>query len=68
MIEKITKMRKFFLSVLAAVCVATIVDARSVRDFFVSEKIDAFNLVEPNRRTEMLAYYDVGRIDRKSVV
>ena len=50
MIEKITKMRKFFLSVLAAVCVATIVDARSVRDFFVSEKIDAFNLVEPNRR------------------
>ena len=62
MIEKITKMRKFFLSVLAAACVATIVDARSVRDFFVSEKIDAFNLVEPNRRTEMLAYYDVGRI------
>ena len=62
MIEKITKMRKFFLSVLAAVCVAIIVDARSVRDFFVSEKIDAFNLVEPNRRTEMLAYYDVGRI------
>lgn len=39
-----------------------IAGARNVRDFFLSDKAEVFNIVQPNYRMEMLAYYDVGRL------
>lgn len=58
-------MRKFLrilLPVVMVVSVSVPIASRTVRDFFLSENGDVFKAMPSNKRSEMLAYYDVGRL------
>lgn len=53
---------KILFSSVLALSVAMPIGARSIRDFFLTESGDVFKALPSNRRADMLAYYDVGRL------
>lgn len=57
-----TRTTKIILCITLILGLATAVDARTIRDFFLTENAGVFKMLPTNRRSDMLAYYDVGRL------
>ena len=53
--------RYVFTALMAALSLFSIVNARTIRDFFVNEPGEVFTLLSDNARMDMLDYYDAGQ-------
>ncbi len=55
-------MKRYVYSTLAAVVLSfSMVGARTIRDFFISEPGEVFTMLSENARMDMLDYYDAGQ-------
>lgn len=61
-------MKRVFAIMFALVmCFTFIVDARTIKDFFISEPGEVFNILPQSTRLDMIDYYDAGhKIDVKN--
>ncbi len=56
------KFANIFIGISTVVVLSVSVNARTIRDFFISDSSNVFELIDPNTRLDLLDYFDEGKL------